>query len=88
MDYYEARGFTFSLYQDDDLYTLSLTVNATLSNNNTVLRCHALLNTRGATSIISDIVILQIVSGMCVCAVYGYTCTIHSLLCTNISQTY
>ena len=58
---------------------LRLTVNATLSNNNTVLRCHALLNSRGATSVTSDTAILQIVSGMtlCVCAVFGYTCIIH-----------
>ena len=71
IDYYETRGFTFSSYQDNNLYTLRLTINATLSNNNTVLRCHALLNSREATSITSDIAILQIVSGMRVwqCAV-------------------
>ena len=64
IDHYEARGFAFSSYQDNDLHTLRLTVNATLSNNNTALRCYAVLTTRGAASITSDIAILQIVLGM------------------------
>jgi hypothetical protein len=73
--YYETRGFSFSSYRDDDLYTLRLAVNATLSNNDTVLRCHALLNSRGATSITSDAAILQIMLGMyvptCNCGSYN-----------------
>ena len=63
-DHYEAQGFEFSSYEDNGLHTLRLTINATLSNTNTSLRCHAVFNGRGATATTSDVAILQIVISM------------------------
>lgn len=54
----------FSTDQDNNLHTLRLTVNATLNNNNTSLRCHTVFNRRGSTATTSDVAILQVVRGI------------------------